>query len=363
MAVLLAAIGCFAQESLVKITSPADNTIVLAGDTITIKVSSHPSVKFLSVIADGHLGNPGQESNGQFSLDIPVKTIPGDYHLTAVGVVSKNTDLQESQITIHVEPRELPISIEFSEPNLAFSEIGNQMPTRVIGTFNDLSTLDLTDSHRTSFSSDDPKVASVDKHGIVTATGPGETIVWVMNGDHSGILFVDVSKPPPSGPPPVITEISPIHGVPGVTKVTIKGIRFGDQPVPHALVIGIRDKLVIHKWTDSEIVVTVPDGARTGWVSIALDGLYSNEVKFVSEIPQIQEISEFELETGMEVKITGIQFGEIPGTVTFEGKPAAKIRQWRDTEIFATAPDGLKYGKLKVCLKDRCDFVYYSLKQ
>lgn len=78
--------------------------------------------------------------------------------------------------------------------------------------------------------------------------------------------------------PPVITSIAPASGAPG-TRVTIEGRNFGtaaaNGQVAFAGVVA-----AVETWTDTEILVTVPAGARSGPLTVTRGGTASNGVDF-----------------------------------------------------------------------------------
>jgi hypothetical protein len=84
--VLLLISPLFAQSSL-KITSPADGTVVTAGEALNISVSAGPLVHVVGVLTDGRFPDlQSGSSSTQFRQNVPVAMTPGIYHLTAIGL-------------------------------------------------------------------------------------------------------------------------------------------------------------------------------------------------------------------------------------------------------------------------------------
>jgi large repetitive protein len=179
-----------AQQSLVRILSPS-GAVVRPGQTITIAVAADASVEKLVLIGQHPLG-PGQVLAGgapgiiargqgelrpiQFQVRIPADAHPGTYHLTAMGRIAGG-DVESEAVTIDVEKSEEPVRI-WAEPALIqFARVGDEIPLRVLGTFADKSNEELTRSSKTTFTSADPRVASVNASGIVTAVAPGRTTI------------------------------------------------------------------------------------------------------------------------------------------------------------------------------------------
>jgi hypothetical protein len=180
-----------AQEGLVRILSPAAGAVARPGQTITIAVAADASVEKLALIGQHPLGvgqvlsggAPGIMARGQgesrpiqFQVRIPADTRPGIYRVTAIGRISGG-DTESDAVTIDVEKSEEPVRI-WAEPALVqFARVGDEIPVRVLGAFADGSHEELTKSSKTEFSSADPRVATVDARGIVTAVAPGKTTI------------------------------------------------------------------------------------------------------------------------------------------------------------------------------------------
>jgi large repetitive protein len=184
------AVPSSAQESLVRILSPS-GAVVRPGQTITIAVAADASVEKLVLIGQRPLkpgqvvtgGAPGIIARGQgesrpiqFQVRIPADTHPGTYHVTAMGRVAGGA-VESEAVTIDVEKSEEPVRI-WAEPALIqFERVGDAIPLRVLGAFADNSSEELTRSSKTSFTSADPRVATVNASGIVTAVAPGKTTI------------------------------------------------------------------------------------------------------------------------------------------------------------------------------------------
>jgi large repetitive protein len=180
-----------AQQSRLRVLSPSAGTVVRPGQTITISVSADASVEKLALIGQRPLG-PGQVVSGgapgimargqgelrpiQFSLRIPADTQPGTYRITAMGTISGD-DVESEAVTIDVEKSEEPARIWAEPASIHFEHVGDQIPVRVLGAFADGSHEELTKSTKTSFTSADPHVATVNAAGVVTAVGPGKTSI------------------------------------------------------------------------------------------------------------------------------------------------------------------------------------------
>lgn len=91
----------------------------------------------------------------------------------------------------------------------------------------------------------------------------------------AGEIAPPIVTPPPSYPaaPPKIERVATFFGKPGDTIVVI-GSNFGDYQWASRLYVGAveANKDAIVRWTNTVIEVKIPDSARTGLVSIAVNG-------------------------------------------------------------------------------------------
>jgi hypothetical protein len=143
----------------VQITSPKDGALAHPGENILVTVSSSGATFAQMVVI-------GQDPIGfsqiltappyQFSIQIPSDIAPGIYTLTASGAISPGNGLDSDPISIDVERPDQPISIR-TEPSTGLHlDIGERTGLRVIGKYNDCSTIDLTESTQTTYSSQIP---------------------------------------------------------------------------------------------------------------------------------------------------------------------------------------------------------------
>jgi hypothetical protein len=187
----LIAVPSGAQQDRLRIVSPGSGTVARPGQTVTIAVAADASVEKLALIGQHPLGvgqilaggAPGIIARGQgesrpiqFLVRIPAGTQPGIYRVTAVGRIPGG-DVESEAVTIDVEKSEEPVRI-WAEPSaVQFQRVGDEIPVRVLGAFADRSNEELTKSRKTTFTSADPRVATVDASGVVTAVGPGKTTI------------------------------------------------------------------------------------------------------------------------------------------------------------------------------------------
>jgi len=189
----LTAVPSSAQQSLLRILSPASGFMVRPGQAVTITVSADSAVQKLVLMGqhplgmarlafDGAAGRVAQgQGDGnplQFLLTIPTAIQPGTYRVTAVGRTSGGS-VESEALALDVERPDQPTRI-WAEPSIIqFTHAGDQIPMRVLGAFADGSQAELTRSSKTTFASADARVASVTPRGIVTAVDEGRTSILV----------------------------------------------------------------------------------------------------------------------------------------------------------------------------------------
>jgi hypothetical protein len=150
-----------------------------------------------------------------FSVTIP-NDVLGQKTVTAFGMTGPETGQFSPSITIDIETEAVLTALRVSPTMILFEAPEDQLPLTVTGFFADGSALDITHSSLTTYSSNDPTIASVDSTGLVTAVGPattGATDIIVQYGSQS--VTIPVSMPLPittasdSIPPGTIAMASP----------------------------------------------------------------------------------------------------------------------------------------------------------
>jgi hypothetical protein len=282
---------------------------------------------------------------------IPKTVPPGRYELTAMGLAS--TDVESSPVSIQVERADSATELFIQPDLLTFAELGDKLPLRVSARFADGSILDVTHSRKVTFTPKNPEIVRVDDWGMASAVGPGQTFVMVSYGATTnpgsaavyGAVLVTSPRPKPKGPSPAIDSMTPETGVPGITAITIHGRMFGDHQGNSYVCIGTQNG-VVSKWTDNEIVATVPKGTHQGMIYVMRGELDSNVLKFVPTGLFIDGASGKLVPEGM-VHLMGSGFGaeQGPGYVAV-GDAKAEVVSWNSTEIILIVPDSVIPGRV-----------------
>jgi hypothetical protein len=148
---------------------------------------------------------------------------------------------------------------------------------------------------------------------------------------------------------PLVTGLSSWWAAPG-SDVTISGQGFGDvQGDNWACLNGA--SLPVVSWSDTEIVVTVPQDAATGLVGVVrAPWATSNGRELVVTTPAtIDSLDRSYVLPGEQVTISGSDFGELVATSEVRiGDLVCDVLSWTDTEIVVTAPADVVDGYVGV---------------
>jgi IPT/TIG domain len=347
-----------AQQALLQITSPAPpNNIFNPGQTITIVVSADRSVPSQSIWINEDYPLPDAQPTStpnQFTIALPATMPPGVFPIIAEGATSPGNLVNSVPVAIDVERPDLPTNFIAAPLNMVFSSVGETGSIDAQATFSDGSIFGVTRSTRVLFASNDTQIATVDSKGIVTAIAPGQTYIVVS---YASALYapviVQVPQPAPSGPAPVITNVSPTSGTPGVTPVTVSGSGFGSSQGKGTIAIGTTSGGPIIRWNDTQIVATVPVGSYPGVVQVAQNGQYSNEVPFTTLVPTVTSVNPQSGSQGTPVTIGGSNFGATQGLSTLAfNRGLASPSTWTDTLIVTQVPAAATTGDLIIVVND-----------
>ncbi len=190
-----------------------------------------------------------------------------------------------------------------------------------------------------TFSSTDPRepvrasVVSWSDSQIVVTVPPGSVTGWVgvwQSGSCSnGLLFF-------AGERPAIDDISTDVVFPGET-VTITGTDFGSAPAGADSLTLSGTPIDPASWSDTEITVRIPRGAKSGYLGVWRNGVSSNGAHLYVA-PKITSVSESWGEPGSRLTITGSDFGPSATRVTL-GDTEMPVVSWTDTRIEVAVPD------------------------
>jgi hypothetical protein len=186
----------FAAPTL-RITSPAKETVFHPGDTIPITVDTSEAT-FTAVVIIPH--SPLKWSDiveappYRFSVYVPPDTTPGEYRLTADGVVKPGQIVHSESIDVDIERPDLPVRIH-TEPFAPFElSIGERFVLNIVGTYRDGAEIDLNNSTQTKYISEAPNIVTISSDGLVTAVSTGSTELVIRVGEKSIKIKATVKK-------------------------------------------------------------------------------------------------------------------------------------------------------------------------
>jgi len=147
--------------------------------------------------------------------------------------------------------------------------------------------------------------------------------------------------------PPSIISLSPSSAAVGAT-VWIDGSYFGaSQGLSTVTFNG--QSATVKSWADAQIVVTVPSGATTGPLAVAVNGAIASSNFIVVATPTISAISPSSGPAGTSVTITGANLGDqLDSTTVSFGGGAATPSSWSETSVTATVPANAPGGNVNV---------------
>ncbi len=345
-------------QTLLQVTSPSNSSgipVYQEGQTYTITLWADPSVQNIAVMTQFPLPDPQATAIPlQFTLTLPTNITPGIYNIGAMGFTS-SSDVEAAPAQVDVERQDAPVSLSAKPTFVTISSIGSSQPSNVLGTFADGSTLSLKNSTLITYTSDTPSVVTIAANGVMTTVGPGYATITIQYGvigqpGWTATTFqVTVPPPPPSGPAPLVSSVTPASGTPGVTQVTITGSNFGASQGSGFVQLGNLDATTISSWANTEIVATVPSGSMSGAAAVNQNGLYSNQIPFTTVEPSITSVTPISGTGGTQITITGTNFGATQGssTILFNGA-LTSATSWNNSSIVATMSAYATSGNLVV---------------
>src|SRR5579872_982164 len=202
--VLLLGTMLAAQTPLLKIVSPPDGTVVAPGQTVTMEVKVNPMAGITTV----SVGGPEELPIVGLAFSPPYRftfTIPEDMPLqrhifTAGGDTEEDGEIADDSITLDVEKPNAITSLKTNLHTIYMVQPNEPHTLEVMGTFDDGSKANLTESTRITYTSDNPEVATVNSVGEITSVGPGRATITVSAGSVSAVVSAIFFKPSPPAP-------------------------------------------------------------------------------------------------------------------------------------------------------------------
>lgn len=187
----------------VRITSPADGTVVAVGTTLVVTVEVTPfefrGVKLMGDFPDATFTEIATMQPYKIAVQITKYVGVGVHTIVALGVRGEDGRkwVTSDEISIDVEPKDKALKLHSNMMGvLSLYPTGETFQCLIGATFGDGSGNDVTRSTRTTYTSDSPGVVSVTKEGLVTAVSAGSAKITIRNGDAVLVLRVTVPRHP-----------------------------------------------------------------------------------------------------------------------------------------------------------------------
>jgi hypothetical protein len=192
--------GTIGAQSLT-ITSPKPNAVVHTGETIQVVVQAKPERTFQQIIIIGQdplgVSQPLSGPPWRFSFQTPASVKPRRYGLTADGYTAPGHGFDSEMVLVDVERPDHPATIKVQNSPIVIPAVGGQeMLGNITGIFGDGKEVDLTESNHVKFTSDDPKIATINGQGILTGMAIGAVKVTVSYNGRSVVVPVRVEQQP-----------------------------------------------------------------------------------------------------------------------------------------------------------------------
>jgi YD repeat-containing protein len=189
---------------------------------------------------------------------------------------------------------------------------------------------------------------AIDEARVSTVVRSADWFATEYNNQHSPGTFFTIAGETPAAATPQILSASPLVVTPG-SQITITGANFGATQQSGDVVLNNTLGTVI-SWSDTQIVVAVPQGTSTGNLYVQQNGLNSNDVQFVwqlaSHAPSISQLSVYQGTTGTSVTVSGNNF-DSSAKATFNGA-AATVTAWTSSSLTVTVPGNASTGYVVV---------------
>ncbi len=157
---------------------------------------------------------------------------------------------------------------------------------------------------------------------------------------------------------PALCALEPNFGSTGDV-LTLSGDNLGDTQGSSVVQFQASPAAEIKSWKNTEVRSIVADASRTGKLVVAVESVESNPITFTRE-PVLLRVSPEQGGPGQFVTLFGNYFGEIAGSVLFEGDPddpsddrVASLPEacktpWSDQQIIVVVPADAKKGVVRV---------------
>ena len=190
-----------ASQESTALSISLSSTTVSPGETLLVTLKSPTNVRFVVVAVISELGIlPASTLPATVPVHIPDDMRPGRYAISAMGRTVANEEVIVGAELL-VERTELPVKLSARYSGGPIHDARKRgLPLSIQAELPDGQVIDVTRSSRITYTSSNPRVASVDEYGVVMAVSEGSASVTATytQGDASRQLVIPVTVPPPA---------------------------------------------------------------------------------------------------------------------------------------------------------------------
>ena len=189
-----------ASQESTALSISLSSTTVSPGETLLVTLKSPTNVRFVVVAVISELGIlPASTLPATVPVHIPDDMRPGKYAISAMGRTVANEQVIVGAELL-VERTEIPTKLSTRYSECRFMTLGNELPLSIQAELPGGEVVDVTQSSNITYSSSDPRVASVDENGIVMAVSAGNATLTATytQGNVTRRLVIPAIVPPPA---------------------------------------------------------------------------------------------------------------------------------------------------------------------
>ncbi len=331
-----AAVAAFKSATTSVSTSPTITSLTPAlgavGTAVTVTGTNFGATQGTSTVTfNGTPATPTSWSATAIVVPVPAGATTGNVVVTLGGVASNGVVFTViAPMITRVSPSFGPVGASVMISGTNFGATQGTSTVTFVGPTGNLATATPTSWSDTSIVVPVPAGATTGTVGVVVGLVGSNSVPFTVT--------------------PTITQVYPNFG-PAGTSVGIYGTNFGTW-VPGDTVTFNGTAATIQNtgnWIDTGISVSVPSGATTGPVVVAVGGFASNSVNFTVTPVTISSLNPTSGPAGTPVTITGTNFGPTQGTSLANiGGVTATPTSWSQTSIVAPVPTGATTGSVTV---------------
>jgi len=188
--------------------------------------------------------------------------------------------------------------------------------------------------------------------GAVVSWSDAQVIANENTGSASGVAQIQQGGVASNSVPftvntAAVSGATPTSGIAG-TQVTITGSGFGAVQGSGIAWLGNAPG-VVTSWSDGQVTATVAPGVASGTAQILQNGVWSNSIAFIINLPHVTGMNPNSGRAGTAVTISGSGFGAAQGSGTvWIGSTYGVVTSWSATQVVANVASSALSGIVKI---------------